>query len=117
MHRSDRRDGGKAPLGLAAVLLQMSLDQGLDSRTIVHIKSAALEQMVGEQPVLGPGPRLEGRDELTLINEPVLQSKQSKEQVAIDGACCHGTGLLNRRRGWLALARRRRRHLPVREAG
>ena len=84
MHGSTGGDGSQAPFRLAAMLFQVPLDQSLDSRAILCIETAALDKLVGQQPALGTGPGLEARDELALVDQAVLQSEQSKQQVAVE---------------------------------
>ena len=78
-------EGGQALLGVAAVLLEVRGDQGLDGGPLVGVEVAAGDQVVGQRPGLVAGPGLEGGDELGLVDQAVLQGEQAEEQVAVGG--------------------------------
>ena len=75
------RDGGQALLGVAAVLLQVQGDQGLEHGTLLGVEVAAGDEVVGQRPGLVAGPGLEGGDELDLVDQAVLEGEQAEEQV------------------------------------
>jgi hypothetical protein len=60
------------------MLLDVKSDQGLDRAALVGIEVAALAEMFGQRPVLEASPRLDGGDELVLIDQTILQRNQSK---------------------------------------
>ena len=67
-----RRDRGQTSLHVAAVLLDVACHQGIHSGSIVGIKVAASDEVVGQGAGLVEGPGLEGGYELALVNQPVL---------------------------------------------
>ena len=91
-------DGGEALLGVAAVLLQVQPDHGLDAGALVGVEVAAGGEVLGQGPGLVAGPGLEGGDELALVDQAVLQGEQAEEQVAVGGDGGHGAGLPEGRR-------------------
>ena len=92
-------DGGEAPLGVAAVLLQVQADHRLDAGALLGVEVAAGGEVVGQGPGLVAGPGLEGGDELALVDQAVLQGEQAEEQVAVGGDGGHGAGLPEGRHG------------------
>ena len=78
-------DGGQALLGVAAVLLEVQGDQGLDAGALRGVEVAAGDEVVGQGPGLVAGPGLEGGDELGLVDQAVLQGEQAEEEVAVGG--------------------------------
>ena len=56
-------------------------DQRLDTRALVGVEVAAVDEVVGQRPGLVAGPGLEGGDELALLDQADLQREQAEEQV------------------------------------
>ena len=83
-------DGGETPFHVAAVLLDMASHQGIDGGSVVSIEVAATDEVVGEGAGLVERPGLEGGHELDLVDQPVLECKQSEQQVAVGGDAGHG---------------------------
>ena len=79
------RDGGQALLRVAAVPLQMSRHQGLDGPAVVRVKIAVRFKVVGQSPGLVECPGMKSRDELALVDQPILESHHSEKQVAVSG--------------------------------
>ena len=92
-------DGGEALLGVAAVLLQVQPDHGLDAGALVGVEVATGGEVLGQGPGLVAGPGLEGGDELDLVDQAVLQGEQAEEQVVVGGDGGHGAGLPGCRHG------------------
>ena len=83
-------DGGETPFHVAAVLLDVASHQGIDGGSVVGIEVAATDEVVGEGAGLVERPGLEGGDELDLVDQPVLECKQSEQQVAVGGDAAMG---------------------------
>ncbi len=77
------RDGREAPTGIGAVLLEVQADHRLDTDALLGIEAAAGDEVLGKRPRPIAGPGLEGRDELALVDQAVLQGEQTEEEVAI----------------------------------
>ena len=92
--RSSGGNGGQALLGATAMFLLVEPDHRLDHAALVGVQVAAVDQVFRDLAALVATPGPEGGDELVLIDQAVLEGKQSKEEVAvrIDGG--HGTDLL-----------------------
>ena len=81
--RPERAEGGQAPLGVAAVLIQVLADQRLEQ------VAAGLAQgdLLDEDPVQGPGlvedPGADGGDQRLARDEVQLQGQDAEEQVAV----------------------------------
>ena len=73
---------GEAPLGVAAVELQVGFDQGVQQRTVLGPQGALLGEQRGQGLARRGGPGGEGQDELVAGDQGVLQREQSEEQVA-----------------------------------
>ena len=69
-------------LDFAAVLSQVTLDQRLDGSAVCGIEVAANDEMVGQTAGLIASPGLECSDELDLVDQAVLESKQAEKKVA-----------------------------------
>jgi hypothetical protein len=83
------RYGCEALLHVASVGFQMNLDESFEQAAPGPGQVAAGFQVVGQAPGLLERPRLERRDELTLVDDAVLQREQSEEQIAV-GRGSHG---------------------------
>ena len=79
--RVDRPCGecGEAPGVVAAVLLQVQADHDFEAGALVGVEVPAVGEVFGQGPGLVAGPGLEGGDELTLVDQAVLQGQQAKE--------------------------------------
>src|SRR4051794_8028204 len=62
--------------------LEVALDQPLDGGAIVGVEIA---KVVGERAGAGARPRLEGGDELVLVDQAVLKGEQAEKQVRVGG--------------------------------
>ena len=92
-----RGDGGEAPLGAAAVLLQVPGHQRLDGGPVVGVKMAHGDEVLGQRPALLERPGLEGPDEPGLVDQAILQGEQTEEEIAIGIGGGHDT--VSRTRG------------------
>ncbi len=97
--RRPGRDGGQALLGAAAMLLEVPRDQRLNRASIVGVQIAPGHKMLGQWPLFLESPGLKGRDELRLVDQPILQSEQTEKETAICFDGSHEVGLPKARRG------------------
>ena len=81
LRRSGGGECGQAPLRAPAVLLEVPSDQGLDRGAVVGVEISAADEVLGQRSILPERPCLKGRDELSLIDQPVLQGEESEQQV------------------------------------
>ena len=61
------------------VLLQVQAHHRLDAQALIAVEVTPRDEMVGQRPGAVTRPRLEGRDELHLVNQAVLKRKQPEE--------------------------------------
>ncbi len=97
--RSAGGNRGQALLGAAAVFLRVEPYHCLDHIALVGVQVAAVDQVLRELPALAATPSPERGDELILIDQAVLEGKQSKEKIAVCIDDGHGTRLLGFGRG------------------
>ena len=83
-------DSGEASLG-AAVLFQVPGHQRLDDSPVVGVEIAHGDEVLGQRPALFERPGLEGPDEPGLVNQAILQSEQTEEEIAIGIGGGHNT--------------------------
>ena len=81
------------------MLLEVPRDQRLDRASIVGVQIAPGHKMLGQRPLFLERPGLKGRDELRLVDQPILQSEQTEEEIAIGIDGSHEVGLPNAQRG------------------
>ena len=81
-HRAQRADGRQAGLGVAAVLLEVLGDQGLQQRAAGVVERPAIDQELGQGPGLVGDPGGEGGQEVVAADEVVLQGQDAEEEVA-----------------------------------
>ena len=84
------RDRSQTHLVVSAVLFQALLDQGLDSGTVICVKITATDKVLGQTARLVERPGLEGGDELSLVDQPILEGNQAEEQVFLGGDGAQG---------------------------
>ena len=87
------RDGRQALLDVAAVGLEMDIDEGLDQGPLGRGQLPALLEVVGQTPGFIQRPGLEGEHELGLVDDAVLERQQSEQELSIRGDGCHEAGL------------------------
>src|SRR5262249_16956874 len=73
------------------MLLQMQRDHCLNHAALIGIEVSASDEMIGDRPRLIACPRLKSCNELALVDQSILQSEQSKQQVPVGGG--HGSCL------------------------
>ena len=88
------RESGEALLSVAGMLLEVQRDHRLDTGSLFGVEVATSGEMLGERIALGPGPCLERRDQLGLIDQSVLQRQYAEKQVVggCHGVCLPGSG-------------------------
>ncbi len=77
--RSPGGNGGQALFGATAMFLLVEPHHHLDRMALIDVQVAAVDQVFRDLPALVATPDSERGDELVLIDQPVLESKQSKE--------------------------------------
>ena len=87
----DRR---QAPLGVAAMRLQVQRDHRLDDGAAVGVQLAVDDQVVGQGPGPVAGPGLEGGEKGALVDQPVPKRERSENEMAVCGGS-HGAGAIS----------------------
>ena len=77
-------DGGEALLHVAAVGLDVHGRQGLDGGSLGGIEVPQGDQVIGQGSRLVARPGVERGDELSLLDQAVLQGQQAEEEVAVE---------------------------------
>ena len=95
------REVREAPLGVAAVLLQMLGDELVQQGALPIVQVAPIDEMVGQGTGLVAGPGLEGGDELDLVDQADLQGEETEEEMSV-GIGCHERASRPRRIRWSA---------------
>ncbi len=80
--RAQRADGREARLGIAAVLLEVLGDQGLQQHAAGVVERPAIHQELGQGPGLVGDPGGEGGQQVVAADEVVLQGQDAEEEVA-----------------------------------
>ena len=80
--RAERAEGGQAPLGVAAVLLEVLADQGLEQGVGARRQGARSTQDLAQGPGLVGDPGVEGGEQGVAVDEVDLQGEEAEEQVA-----------------------------------
>jgi hypothetical protein len=83
--------GRQAPLPIT-VLGHVQVRHRLDDSPLGLVEMSEDDEMVGQATGLVERPGLEAGHKLALVNQPILEGKQSKEQVAVGGDGGHGKG-------------------------
>ena len=78
-------DRGQALLDVAAVLLEMLGRHALEEAALDGVQVAARTKVVGKAAQLVERPRLEGSDELALVDDARLKREQAEEEMAVGG--------------------------------
>ncbi len=78
-------DGGQALLGVVAVLHEMTAHQGIDGGAVVGVQVAPAGQVLGQAPRPVESPRLEGSDQLRLVDQSHLEGDEAEEEMAVGG--------------------------------
>ena len=86
---AERRE---APLRVAAVLLDVAVDQRLEQGPARRVQGAALDEDLAERPVLLQGPGVHRRDQGVAGDEVHLQRQDAEEEVAVCRRGGHGRG-------------------------
>jgi hypothetical protein len=63
------------------MLLEVESDHRLDGRSLVRVKMSELNEVVGQRSGLIASPGVEGRHELGLVDEAILECEQPEEQM------------------------------------
>jgi len=77
------RDRRQALLGVATVFFQMQPDHDVDRTALSLVQVSPAHEVAGQRPRLIERPGAECTEELILVDQPVLEPEQSKEQVAV----------------------------------
>jgi hypothetical protein len=80
--RAVQVEGREALLGVAAVEVEVRVDQGVEQGTVLGAQCALVGEPLGQRPALRARPGAKGGDQLIAGDQAVLKGKQSEEQVA-----------------------------------
>ena len=82
-----------------AVLLDVQGDDRVEAGAGVGVQVTPGDELVGQALGLVAGPGLEGGDELALVDQPVLKSEQSEQEMAVRGGGHGGAPIVVGRSG------------------